>query len=184
MILISVIRSRLEHGMHVTEDSRGAWHVVAVAGRADSSTAESLKTFCVGRLRPTRKWRSTTPRSITSPAPGWERSSRGRAPLIAPGSPGAKLLPRSRARAELDRVRFRITAPKAPHHSGPRLLLLHSWIPDPKLFQVALVLAWIIVLLPQLRTKFLHLFSVELNGGLVTRAHQRDILRLFDLYLK
>jgi anti-anti-sigma factor len=31
--------------MHVTEDSRGAWHVVAVAGRADNSTADSLKTL-------------------------------------------------------------------------------------------------------------------------------------------
>jgi anti-anti-sigma factor len=29
--------------MHVTEDSRGVWHVVAVAGRADNLTADSLK---------------------------------------------------------------------------------------------------------------------------------------------
>src|SRR5262245_32768805 len=31
--------------MHVTEDSRGAWHVIAVTGRADHSTADSLKTL-------------------------------------------------------------------------------------------------------------------------------------------
>jgi len=31
--------------MQVTEDSRGAWHVVAIAGRADNSTGESLRTL-------------------------------------------------------------------------------------------------------------------------------------------
>jgi len=29
--------------MHVTEGSRGPWHVVSIAGRADNSTADSLK---------------------------------------------------------------------------------------------------------------------------------------------
>lgn len=29
--------------MHVTEDTRGGWHLVSVSGRVDNTTAESLK---------------------------------------------------------------------------------------------------------------------------------------------
>jgi len=31
-------------GMQVTEDTRGAWHLVAVAGRVDNNAAHELKT--------------------------------------------------------------------------------------------------------------------------------------------